>query len=348
MSVRSFAMPLPAIPVLLQGVSAALGGIGALATGKARMDKAKAAKTRQRAQEKFNKAMSEVQAACDVANEALSELGLAKAQVAADLIARVVAIANRVHRAEDADFADGDTTLKAPLARLPAMREEATKASEILAVGLKATSTGALAGFGAFGLASSIGTASTGTAISSLSGAAATKATWAWLGGGAIKAGGAGVAGGMATVAGVVAGPAVAYAGISMAIKAAEQLTEAVKVEAQVDVMVERSKTDIVKLRAGRDRALSVRGDLYRLAFQAQAKITALEGVLATYPDGRVPFRSLTPEQVELYKTVLFLASSLYELMAIDIASEMSPDPEPAASADAPAVTVNEAANKEG
>ena len=52
-------------------------------------------------------------------------------------------------------------------------------------------------------LVASLGTASTGTAISTLSGAAATKATLAWLGGGTLAAGGLGVAGG-AVVLGVL------------------------------------------------------------------------------------------------------------------------------------------------
>lgn len=42
----------------------------------------------------------------------------------------------------------------------------------------------------------SLGTASSGTAISTLSGASATSATIAWFGGGALAAGGLGVAGG--------------------------------------------------------------------------------------------------------------------------------------------------------
>lgn len=54
-------------------------------------------------------------------------------------------------------------------------------------------------------VATTFGTASTGTAISTLSGAAATKAALAWLGGGALTAGGAGVAGGQALLA--LAGP---------------------------------------------------------------------------------------------------------------------------------------------
>lgn len=54
-------------------------------------------------------------------------------------------------------------------------------------------------------VATTFGTASTGTAISTLAGAAATKAALAWLGGGALSAGGAGVAGGQALLA--LAGP---------------------------------------------------------------------------------------------------------------------------------------------
>lgn len=54
-------------------------------------------------------------------------------------------------------------------------------------------------------VATTFGTASTGTAISTLSGAAATNAALAWLGGGALTAGGFGMAGGQALLA--LAGP---------------------------------------------------------------------------------------------------------------------------------------------
>lgn len=58
----------------------------------------------------------------------------------------------------------------------------------------------------AMAIATTFGTASTGTAIASLSGAAATNAALAWLGGGALAAGGSGIAGGTAFLA--LAGPA--------------------------------------------------------------------------------------------------------------------------------------------
>lgn len=62
-----------------------------------------------------------------------------------------------------------------------------------------------LAPTAAMAVATTFGTAATGTAISALSGAAASNAALAWLGGGALAAGGAGMAGGETLLA--LAGP---------------------------------------------------------------------------------------------------------------------------------------------
>lgn len=71
-----------------------------------------------------------------------------------------------------------------------------------------AAAGGAIAALGptaAMAIATTFGTASTGTAIATLSGAAATNAALAWLGGGALAAGGGGMAAGNAILA--MAGP---------------------------------------------------------------------------------------------------------------------------------------------
>ena len=74
----------------------------------------------------------------------------------------------------------------------------------------------------AMGIATTFGVASTGTAISSLSGAAATNAALAWLGGGALAAGGGGMAAGnvflalFGPVGWTIAGVAVLASGIAM------------------------------------------------------------------------------------------------------------------------------------
>ena len=90
------------------------------------------------------------------------------------------------------------------------LRDEAEKAvvdSGKSAAGGVAAGAGiaAFAPSAAMAVATTFGTASTGTAISALSGAAATNAALAWLGGGAVAVGGGGMAAGNALMA--LAGP---------------------------------------------------------------------------------------------------------------------------------------------
>ena len=74
-------------------------------------------------------------------------------------------------------------------------------ANEVAKAGFAAVGTGALVGVAAYGGAMMFGTASTGTAIAALSGAAKTNATLAWFGGGAKAAGGLGMAAGKLVLA---------------------------------------------------------------------------------------------------------------------------------------------------
>ncbi len=87
-------------------------------------------------------------------------------------------------------------------AELDAAKKSALGASAGVAAGAAIVSVAPTA---AMWVATTFGTASTGTAISTLSGAAATNAALAWLGGGALTAGGGGMAGGTAFLA--MAGP---------------------------------------------------------------------------------------------------------------------------------------------
>lgn len=84
--------------------------------------------------------------------------------------------------------------------------EAARKSAAGAGVGFTAgAAVASMAPTAALWVATTFGTASTGTAISTLSGAVATKAALAWLGGGAIAAGGGGTAAGGALLA--LAGP---------------------------------------------------------------------------------------------------------------------------------------------
>lgn len=88
-------------------------------------------------------------------------------------------------------------------------------AHRAMTAGLVGSAVGSLATAGLFAVATTFGTASTGTVIASLSGAAAHHAALAWLGGGALSAGGAGMAGGAMVLSG---GALLAVVGASAAV----------------------------------------------------------------------------------------------------------------------------------
>lgn len=84
-------------------------------------------------------------------------------------------------------------------------RIAANGASGGATVGALAVAVATMGPTATMGIATTFGVASTGTAISSLSGAAATNATLAWIGGGTLAAGGGGMSAGAAFLA--LAGP---------------------------------------------------------------------------------------------------------------------------------------------
>lgn len=100
-------------------------------------------------------------------------------------------------------------------------------------VGAGSIAGGSLA-VGSWALVTALGSASTGAAISGLSGVAATNATLAWFGGGALAAGGAGMAGGMAVLGGIVAIPMVYFAAKGSHKKAKEAEEAKIKVEVAI------------------------------------------------------------------------------------------------------------------
>lgn len=114
---------------------------------------------------------------------------------------------------------------------LLSIQESAFKMKEVINGGLAALGSGGLAGLATYGGVGMLASASTGTAIAGLSGAAATNATLAWLGGGALSAGGFGIAGGTAVLGGIVAGPVLAIGGMMLASKAEAAKHDVIQIE---------------------------------------------------------------------------------------------------------------------
>lgn len=109
---------------------------------------------------------------------------------------------------------------------------------------------GAATAFGAYGGTMMLASASTGTAISSLSGVAATNATLAWLGGGSIAAGGGGMAMGTMVLGGLVAGPALLIFGSVMGNKAETALNDARSDQEKAKKYRDEAQLAVLKMRA--------------------------------------------------------------------------------------------------
>ena len=125
-----------------------------------------------------------------------------------------------------------------------------------------------LAPSAAMWVATTFGTASTGTAISTLSGAAATNAALAWLGGGSLAAGGAGVAGGNALLA--LAGP------IGLSIAGASLLTSIIILSKNKRKIDKEKRDEIEKIKVNTQKIVETSNKIKILLEENKALCTSI------------------------------------------------------------------------
>lgn len=218
-----------AIPFL--GVAAVVVGVGGAAkTVDALDDMSTAKRINREAQDLAESATKRRENKRKGTEERLKKLGKTKIIIMAGSIKDFVETFGRINnppRLKNSIGIDELIDFNANSREFLDMKMASFKASELASGGLEAISGGALTAVAAYGGAMTFGVASTGTAIAGLSGAAATNATLAWLGGGAISAGGAGIAGGTAVLGGLVAAPALVITGLFLGAKADKALSDA-------------------------------------------------------------------------------------------------------------------------
>lgn len=208
------------IPFIIGGIALAAGAYGAKKGYDAYEDNDEAKRYNKRAKRVYNDATEELTTSKETTNKKLTKLGKLKISVYQDSLGDFVKTFSEI---KNIDFEDNlDIGTDVDYSSMLKIKESVVEIQEVLGGGIAALGGGVVAGFGAYGGVGMLATASTGTAISGLSGAAATNATLAWLGGGALSAGGMGMAGGMAVLGGIVAGPVLAIGGAIMAAKAEE------------------------------------------------------------------------------------------------------------------------------
>lgn len=217
------------LPLLFIGVAAATGGLGIGKSIKAGVD-AKQAKD-------INKSANQlVEESTDMLNRqrlacgnSLSHLGEEKLFVLNNSISQFLDAFTRI---KNVDFTDSEgleelRKLQIDEADFEELKQMVSFAGSFAGGAAAGTAGGALVAFGAYGAAQALACASTGTAISALSGAAATNATLAFFGGGSLAAGGLGMAGGTAVLGGLVAGPALMVIGFVAGAAAKKNLEKA-------------------------------------------------------------------------------------------------------------------------
>ncbi|MFG3196252.1 hypothetical protein ACGFYT_08970 [Streptomyces sp. NPDC048208] len=192
--------------------------------------------------------------------------------------------------------------------------------------GAAGVAAGGAAAYGAFTAAALFGTASTGAAISTLSGVAATNATLALLGGGTLAAGGAGMAGGALLLTGMVAAPAAALAAAGFYVLK-KRRTKAEE---------ERLRTEVEDAEAALDQSqqgFDSMADVLSRAPQTMEYVSvhgthALEKWRASLPPEPRDWASLGQEGQERYQEFLTVAACLLAVSSINVGALLTAEPD--------------------
>ena len=200
-------MPIPLIIWGAIAAASALGGAVATVSANERIKRAKQKSANR--YKRYKQAIRKYEEKHDYTASRLTDLGKIRLEA-------VVTLGKAVEFLEQAKLKERELFEKFNITQeqLVRFRKASISAREILKGGFSAISSGVATAAAAYGLVGTLASASTGTAISVLSGVAAKSATLAWLGGGTLAAGGGGVAAGTAVLGGLVVGPAILVAGL--------------------------------------------------------------------------------------------------------------------------------------
>lgn len=237
-------MPLPIILL----ATTAIGVFGTKKGVDGLIDSHKAEKLNVKAQEIFDIAQNHLNSYRESTQVSLEKLGRLKLESWNTQLGRFVQLFEKLKNVQlEGQVAIDKGSAKFDAVELAKMKDISMKASKLLLGGMLSIGSGALTGIAAYGGVLTFGAASTGTAISALSGAAATNATLAWFGGGSLLSGGfGGMAGGTMILGGIVAAPVLAVGGIMFSASARKKLADARTNYALAKKAVEEMKTACV------------------------------------------------------------------------------------------------------
>lgn len=245
------------LPLLFIGIAAATGLAGAGKTVKAVVDNTNANKINTAANEGVDNARKRLEQQRGAVAQSLEKLGEEKLQILAGTVTSFVSAFEKIKNIDFTSSVGLEELEKLHIDQkdFEELKELGNFAIQVAGGVTAGAAGGALTAIGAYGAAQTFAAASTGTAIASLSGAAATNATLAFFGGGSLAAGGLGMAGGMMVLGGLVAGPALLVMGLITGAKSQEKLDQALINKAQAEEIMEALHTASDQCSAIRRRA---------------------------------------------------------------------------------------------
>ncbi len=229
------------IPIILGAAAVITAGVGVAAgiDGMSNMEKAK--KIGKDSEYKHKKVCTSVQKAQKSTQNLAEQYGQIQLQVKTQTIKRFITVIEKIgQKASENNRLSWETLEGFSLEEIQEYKTAVLEAEKLITGGLKSASMGAAAGQSAVALVGLFGTASTGTAIGGLSGAAAWNATLAWLGGGSLAAGGGGMALGAWILGGIAVGPALMVGGFVLGGEGEKALTNAYKYQKKVNIEIKK------------------------------------------------------------------------------------------------------------
>lgn len=265
-------------PKVLVPIGVGLAG-GVAAATKGTVDLVQGRKARKEAGAEFDEALARCETVRTETEAAAAKYGELQLDVYESTIERFAAWLERNQtqvRRLGLRRVDG-VRVKPP--RVPRYVSDVSNVSVGLAGVVQAVGAGASAQAGALWGVSQFASASTGTAISSLSGVAAQNATLAFLGGGPVAAGGGGVAAGSAVLGAITVVPAVIVGGATLGVVGAKVKKRSRLHAAEVRVAAERLDALAQTLAAANRRFSELEEVLNALRVRAESALDVLDGV---------------------------------------------------------------------
>lgn len=318
-------MPLPLVPLIIGGVSAISAAVGVKKGIDAKSDYDLAKWNNEKAKETVDKANKMIEEKRTATQLKLEEYGQEKLNA---LSGSITDFFNNMERVTDIEGNSeiGYEDLKYFNPSTPAfadLKKVSLEATSMLAGGVAALGSGALLAFGTYnvvmgGLGGLLVTATTGTSLAALSGAAATNATLAWLGGGAIGIG-FGVTGGTAVLGGLVAGPALLVGGGIAAKKADEAYWKSKENQDKADTYMKeaRSISDTLTLIS------SAASQMKRLLKEMSAVMDRYNSSMADIMNVKgTSFKQFTGDEKETFYKGMRVAKTLKDVLEAPILKE--------------------------